>query len=137
MKRIMYLVIWGVCLRPLTRSYIADSVDGYGLNSQELDTFDFREGDGYSFTITTKVDADNTEGRHSLTAYYRASDGLVKLEACDLAHFEPSDIIERQYYTVESDSEAEALADELEPERYIDDFPRMRAYTFTPDQADF
>lgn len=149
MKRIMYLVIWGVCIRPVTKAYYADAMDEYGALYSEPDFYDYREGNGYLFAIQATfdlmcdksplqlfVEGDNRESNFS--ALHRAPDGVVSLTPDDLRYFEPGEIVELNYYTVESDAEAEALNSELGAPNFVDEFPNMRRYyAFNPDQIEF
>lgn len=138
--RILYLVIWGICLKPLGKPYYANTADSAGLPTQDVDVFEFRQGDGYMFTVITKFDeaSDRTpldlflsnepQDGEILNASFRASDGIVKLSSDDLRYFEPTDVIERTFYNVDGETEASALLDELDEPTYIEEFPNMRRH---------
>lgn len=147
MKRFMYLVIWGVCLRPLSKVYPAETLDSQGAPTTELDGYDYREGDGYLFTVKASFDVacDTSElqlfvegdKRISFTASHRVPDGVVEFTADDMRYFEPGEIVDLEYYTVDSDDEVEALNREFEPPAFVEQFPALaRLYSFDPQQTD-
>lgn len=149
MKRFMYLVIWGVCLRPLSKVYPAETLDAGGAPTTELDGYDYRQGDGYLFTIKTAFDiaCDKSplqlfiEGDRrisSLSASHRVADGVVELCADDLTYFEPGEVVDLEYFTVETDEELEILNREFDPPAFVEEFPALaRLYSFNPDPMEF
>lgn len=148
MKRFMYLVIWGVCIRPLEKLYHAETTDAHGAPTTELDSYEYRPGDGYLITIKTVFDlaCDKSplqlfiEGDNRTTnfsASHRVDDGVIELSPDDLKHFEPGDIIDREYYAVETDEEIEALNQEFDTADFCDEFPNLgRLYQFSAEQTD-
>lgn len=151
MTKISYLQIWGVCIRPLDKIYNAPAIDGYGLDTEIALPFEFRQGDGYLFTIITELDDNDKsclqkfienepEDGEILRAAHLAPDGgIVRLSSDDLRYFEPGAIIEATPYLVEDKTEAQALLEELaEPGEYVEEFPAMvRWCVQNPEPDDF
>jgi hypothetical protein len=118
--------------------YPAETLDGAGAPTTELDGYDYREGDGYLFTVKASFDVACDMGELQLfvegdkrirfTAANRVPDGVVEFTPEDLRHFEPGEIIDLEYYTVDSEDEIEELNREFEPPDFVEEFPAMRSY---------
>jgi hypothetical protein len=127
--------------------YPAETLDGAGAPTTELDGYDYREGDGYLFTVKASFDVacDMSElqlfvegdNRIRFTAANRVPDGVVEFTPEDLRHFKPGEIIDLEYYTVDSEDEIEELNREFEPPAFVGEFPAMsRLYQFEAEQTE-